>query len=159
MMSASVKFVQLNQKKAYVAAVELNKALKKVPQYICLITEPYKNKCKVTARPEGCQVHVVKSQIPPRAAIFFKGNMNIIQIDSLSNEDCVVSLWNNGKDSVILASIYLDINKPVESEWMDKIVNYASSKGLPVILGVDTNAHSVLFGHESNKKRNRVLHL
>ena len=70
---SSVSFIQLNQKKSLTAAVELNRRLVGTESYICLITEPFKNKCRITSRPDGSRVLAVKSQPPPRAAIYFKG--------------------------------------------------------------------------------------
>ena len=43
-MPLDVKVLQLNMKKAFSAAVELNAAVKKFESYVCLITEPFNNK-------------------------------------------------------------------------------------------------------------------
>ena len=83
-----IQIIQLNQQKAFAAAVELNKEVAKFEKYICLVTEPYKNKCKIAARPAGSRVIVTKSVTPPRAAIIYKSDREVVMIESLSNEDC-----------------------------------------------------------------------
>ena len=95
---------------------------------------------------------VTKSLIPPRAAIIYKGNFELLQIESLSNEDCVVCLWNSNNTSFLLASVYLDITKDTIPSWLTEVCEYANKKDLPLILGMDSNAHSVLFGTSSNKR-------
>ena len=52
----------------------------------------------------------------------------------------------------VIASIYLDINQHVIQESLKKIINFCSASKYPLILGGDLNAHSVLWGSESNKR-------
>ena len=127
-------FVQINQNKALSAAVELNRGLVGYEEYICLITEPYKNKCKITARPEGSRILYHKSSLPPRAAIFFKGGINLIKIESLCNEDCAVGLLDSGNERMLIASVYLDINKPVVTPWLEEICEHARAGSSSVLL-------------------------
>ena len=79
-----MKVLQLNQNKAFTAAVELNKRLTRTDEYICLVTEPFKVKCRVASRPEGSRVLVQKSVTPPRAAIYYKGNFNLTMVENIS---------------------------------------------------------------------------
>ena len=145
-------FFQMNQNKALAAAVELNRRVMGVDNYVCMITEPYKNKCRIVAKPEGSKVLVHKSTKPPRAAIYFKGENRIIQIESLCNEDCVVALWNCGDRSMILVSAYLDIQREAVPLWLEDVCQYAEQRGTPLLLCADSNAHSELFGRTTNKR-------
>ena len=143
---------QLNQKKSFMCAVELNKVVTKVKEYICLISEPFKVKCRIASRPDQSKVLVVKSLTPPRAAIYYKCRHEIIMLDFLSNEDCVVGLLNNGDEKILLVSAYLDITKAAVPDWLAPICKYADDNNFPTLMGVDSNAHSVLFGEETNKR-------
>ena len=144
--------IQLNQNRSFSAAVELNNRLRSVENYICFITEPFRAKCKVAARPSGSRVLVVKEQIPPRAAIFVKGNCEVIMIESLSNTDCAVGMLKIGTDKVLVASVYLDITKDVVPKWLEDLCVFAESKQMPLLLGADWNAHSMLYGNDSNRR-------
>ena len=148
----SVKFLQLNQQKSFNAAIELDRKLKLEEKYICLITEPYKVKCRVSARPSDSKVLVVRSTTPPRAAIYYRYPKDIIMIDSLSNPDCVVAILNAGEEKILLASVYMDITKEMDPEWLQNICKYAGDRRMPLLIGMDSNAHSVLFGSETNKR-------
>ena len=53
---------------------------------------------------------------------------------------------------VLLASIYLDIKKPVAQTWLEDLVNMADKRRLPLILGIDSNAHSSLYGPDNNSR-------
>ena len=48
--------------------------------------------------------------------------------------------------------MYLDINKAVVQEWLDKIIKYATDKEVELMIGADTNCHSNLFGEDTNKR-------
>ena len=51
-----IDFLQLNMKKSFVAAVELNKNLADTENFVCLITEPYRNGNKIAAIPPNSRV-------------------------------------------------------------------------------------------------------
>ena len=55
--------------------------------------------------------------------------------------------------AVILASAHLDITWiKVIPDSLDKLMKYAEEKGLRVILGIDSNCHSQLYGPMTNKR-------
>ena len=56
------------------------------------------------------------------------------------------------KTRILICSIYLDINKAVVQEWLDKIIKYTTDKEVELIIGADTNCHSNLFGDDTNKR-------
>ena len=53
---------------------------------------------------------------------------------------------------MILVSGYLDINKSVIPDWLSGIIQYSNKKKYPVLLGIDSNAHSTLYGTRSNAR-------
>ena len=46
----------------------------------------------------------------------------------------------------------MDITKPVEQDFIKRILTYSENKGLELVIGVDTNCHSQLFGDSTNKR-------
>ena len=52
----------------------------------------------------------------------------------------------------LLASIYLDVLHSPTPDWLSDIVDFADDKGYALILSVDTNAHSQLFGPSTNPR-------
>ena len=56
MKDQKIDFIQLNLKKAFAAAVELNSSIKKTKDYICLITEPFLNRGKISLQPPGSKI-------------------------------------------------------------------------------------------------------
>ena len=50
--------------------------------------------------------------------------------------------------------MYLDYNEnnPVIPSWLEDITNYAESKGYGLLMGMDSNCHSTLFGNSTNKR-------
>ena len=78
----SVSVIQLNTKKAFVAAVELNSSLKNIGSYICLVTEPHIYKGKLsTVPPQGQKISQGEDV---RAAILASKDLNIIKIGHLA---------------------------------------------------------------------------
>ena len=59
---------------------------------------------------------------------------------------------NIDNSRVLVCSGYLDIAKPVVQDWLSKVVKYAEDKDSELLIGVDTNCHSNLFGDETNKR-------
>ena len=68
--------------------------------------------------------------------------------------DATVIVMRIHRRTTLIASCYLDYNNnnPVIPTWLQDIVNYADTKGFGIILGIDTNCHSTLFGKETNKR-------
>ena len=85
-----IQFVQVNLKKAFIAAVELNKTLSAIGEFIALITEPYAFNGKIRSAPPRCTKIAFDEK--PRAAILASNNINIITIQKLTSRDCAVGL-------------------------------------------------------------------
>ena len=53
---------------------------------------------------------------------------------------------------ILVVSGYLDINHNVRSDALVNILEYRQSKRLGMILAIDSNAHSTLWGHANNPR-------
>ena len=111
MEGCQVSFIQLNMRKSFAAAVELNASLSEIKSYICLLSEPYAYKDKLSSVPPNCSKICNKSEC--RAAILASPNVIITKLDSLTNKDCAVALLKNGNEKIVLVSAYMDIKLSV----------------------------------------------
>ena len=112
---SKVNFIQLNMRKAFVASMELGRRVTKLEsEVVCLITEPFRYKNKVCSLPRGFRI--LSAPLQARAAIFWRGNFDILKIESLCNADCAVGIIRMGKNNLLLVSGYLDIKLKVVPE-------------------------------------------
>ena len=113
-------------KKAFTAAVELNASIKKVKDYVCLISEPHIFKGKLSSLPPKCQA--ISQENNPRTAIIASRNLKIIKLGHLSNHDCTVALMKNKNENILIVSVYMDIKLEMTPAWLEKVVEFARSR-------------------------------
>ena len=151
-----LKFIQINLHKSQQATVLLGQDMEGQSQIISFVTEPHTIHNKITGMPKGTITiaHTTNNQNNngPRAGIVADRGLWINGLDKWCNRDCAVAMAHLHGRQVILASIYLDINEPVNPPWLEAIMAMADSKGLPVMLAVDSNAHSSLYGPDNNAR-------
>ena len=145
-----VSFVQINMKKSFAAAVELNASLTSLKQYIALLTEPYVHDGDLCSLPPMCDKISEGKNL--RAAIICNREVKITKLGGLSHRDCAVGLASFTNQKIIIASIYMDIKLPMNPPWLGRLFKYSSDKNLPILIGMDSNAHSSLYGLESNQR-------
>ena len=147
-----IPFVQLNMHRAYAASAILHTRVNTNPS-ICMITEPCTNLKKVTQIPPN---HVAIPSITlnerPRAAIFIPRNIPFVFLERLSNHDCATALIHTSRSKILLASIYLDSNGPVIPTWLTDLMTFIDDRRIPAILSFDCNAHSQLYGPDTNDR-------
>ena len=145
-------FIQLNMHRATAASVLLQQQLQSVPA-ICMLTEPCTAFKKVAQVPKGyvCLPGTTRPE-RPRTAILIPRNLPHVFIEQLSNQDCTVALLQAERGKVILASIYLDSNKDVVPDWLENLLSFAENRRLPLIFSFDCNAHSQLYGPDTNDR-------
>ena len=151
-MPNTLPFLQLNMHRALVASVELNKALNVNPR-ICMITEPCTFRNKVCHVPTNfiCLPNQALSE-RPRAAIYIPRHVPHVFLDQLSSRDCAVVLIDTQRGKLLLVSAYLDYNLPVVQPWLRKVMQYSDNKRLPTLLSFDANAHTELYGPDTNQR-------
>ena len=140
--------------RAGLAAVCLNERIKGLKgDCICLLTEPHNYGGKVASLPRNCKyVPYTLKEKECRAAIIASPNIEIVEISELCTKDSAVAYCNIDNSRILVCSGYLDITQPVVQDWLNKVVKYAESKDSELLIGVDTNCHSNLFGKETNKR-------
>ncbi len=93
-----------------------------------------------------------------RVAILVNNGVNHWPVQNFASRDCVVTtikLMNSNNEAKILylASVYLDRLKPPISGELKAIVEHCKNKGLPLIIGMDSNAHSHEWGSDEDNDR------
>ena len=120
---------------------------------IGLVSEPYTAFNKVVGKPLEYQVYPeLRLDQPPRAALYIPRNVKNVGVAHLSNPDCQVALIFVQVCTILVASVYLDINDDPVPGWLTDIVNFADSKQYGILLAIDSNSHSTLFGPSDNSR-------
>ncbi len=84
---------------------------------------------------------------------------NFWPVPSLSTRDLAVVAVDfvGSATTMIVASGYLDIQLPALSPELVSLINFCALKSLPLLVGLDTNAHSILWGSDESNLRGERL--
>lgn len=86
-----------------------------------------------------------------------KPNLNPWLVNEFTNRDqCCVAVENQGK-LVYIASAYLDINYSATPQILRNLIERCEVERIPLILGMDANAHSPLWGCDESNPRGEDL--
>ena len=152
-----LSFTQLNLHKAHQATILLARSLEECSQQIVLATEPYTFDGKIAGMPMGTKSVYARSKtkgLAPRAGIISSMDVKLTAMDNWCNRDCAVALARIGGRQTMLVSLYLDIHLEVRPSWLEDLMNMAEQKGFPILMGIDSNAHSTMFGTSNNNRGN-----
>ena len=144
--------IQVNLNKAFLASSLLvNNLLRQ--DTIAFLAEPYVAYDKVVAMPKGyCTVPSYSIPGGPRSALCLPLILQPIALDHLCNRDCSVALLQTEGRRFLVASAYMDINDPVSPDWLSAGVDYADEHLFPVVLCLDSNAHSQFYSDRQNER-------
>ena len=146
--------LQLNLNKSSLATSLFSHSLSAEPQ-IGFATEPYTVARRVVGQPLEYNVYPPNSlDNMPRAALYIPRHVRNVHVQHLSNADCQVALLYLTSSVLLVASIYLDINNDPVPGWLESIVAYADAKQFNILLALDSNAHSHLYGPTLNRRGN-----
>ena len=125
-------------------------------QSIGMITEPYTTMGSITGLPAGLTVIYDRKgrnvSLPPRAGIIASRALGVTAMEAWCTRDCAVGTVKLHGKQTILVSLYLDIKKPVIPRELSDIMTMLDRKHCAVIVCADTNAHSTLYGPDSNQR-------
>ena len=150
-----VEVTQINLNKCYLAQVDVTNRFKKQKNLIAGIQEPYCYRSKAINL--ATSLTMVASQDSPRAMILGSKNLGIQEVTHLCSKDSAVAFVRMEGRGVLIASAYLDITANVISAEMTKIIEYADSRRLALLIMLDSNAHSQLWMSKTNNARGRYL--
>ena len=131
-------------------------------QHISLIQEPYCYENRVCflrkTNMDLLYFDTKDKHQPPRTAIYASKRANLMMLPQLTSRDCVAALWMQANGhSVVVCSLYLDIKKDVISQDLQAVQNYCERRRLGLLIGVDSNAHSSLWGNDEDNARGEAL--
>lgn len=149
-----VNFYQLNLQHSKLATMNFNSTVVN-KTFIAQLQEPWVNK-GVRGLHKTIQIH--SSSDNPRAIIAHSKDLTLWDLPQLTNRDCAVCLWypKYSSSGVLVASIYWDINEP-NPQHLINLLDYSQLNQIPLILGMDSNAHSTLWGNQLNNQRGTDL--
>ena len=152
-MSRKIACVQQNLQKCELAHIELINNLEGLENYLCLIQEPYKRRNRLVNIPTGATC-IPSPQVVEgaRAAVYASEGCKLVELAHLCSRDSAVGLLNISGSRVVVASLYLDVNLVVNQAWIADLFAEADKYGCPILLGMDSNAHSRLFGPTQNSR-------
>ena len=151
-MEQEILFRQINMHRAREASFQLNNVIASNPA-ICMLTEPFTAFGRVANIPHNHKCLPATALVSrPRAAILVPRHLNVVHLEHLSHPDMTVALLNTARGKILLASIYLDSKKAVVQPWLQKLMEYGDSKKYPLLLALDSNAHSELYGPDTNER-------
>ena len=147
-----VEVIQANLNKSNSAMQELTIKLRKVRDFICILTEPSVIRHRLSGIPKHYNSIPSHKENSPRAAILTSKTIDIQEISNLCSRDLVVGLIKCGNKYTALISAYMDIKSNPISSQLIEAVEYCKSKGYSILLATDTNSHSKLWGNETNSR-------
>jgi len=127
-----------------------------VTDIVC-IQEPYINGNKVMGIPRTYSVHATGAG-RERAAILIKNKiMDAILINQLSDEDLVVVEIRVEKATIIIVSMHVDINRPIDIDLQKMQTIVTHTDGLGIIFSIYSNARSASWHYVLPNNRGKKL--
>ena len=161
-MTDELKFYQINLNKCEAAQanlmVELNKLKDK--HFICLIQEPHFHGLKPSSIDRRFMqvLHGTGTKKSwPRAMIIASKGLEISLIETLSSRDTTCINLHNSYEELMICSSYQDITFPEVTNNIDKCVEHSKAFDKPILIRVDSNAHSQMLMCESENQRGEIL--
>ena len=151
-MGDKITVVQLNLNKAYNAGIDLLGKINKTKCFLALLQEPYCYKGTLAAIPGRADFVPAVRTGGPRAAIFADKRLRLREITHLCTRDLAVGVCVIGNKQTLIVSAYLDINLSIRTDGLIQILEYRQAKRLGLILAIDCNAHSTLWGQSTNPR-------
>jgi hypothetical protein len=148
-----MRVVQVNIDRGKGLTLELRDSLRDKGIGVLLIQEPYHYKGKLRGFGLGARVFT-GGGTPWAAVVVLDDGLGAMRVDELSNSHCVVvELLLPGRERVYVASLYCQFSED-PGRFLDMISRIRQRlRGSRIVLGVDANAHSQLWGGDVTDDR------
>ena len=149
-----VKFLQLNLQHSKMAQLSVSNWIDKQKDglYVCLCQEPYVYQNNAAMQPRTSMKYIGGQGGHPRTAIYTAKAIKAWHIESLSHRDLTAIVVKLNNRETLILSVYLDSKLKVIQPWLTTAMDFANRRGYAVIIGMDNNCHSELYGLETNKR-------
>ena len=126
-------------------------------QFLACLTEPAIRDGKLVGLPQGLQSFVTTGNTRPRAAIVASRGLPLWQVQEFCTPDLQVVLWKTEKEEIYVVSGYLDIeHQTVLPPALKQLSRKCFREKKPILVCLDSNAHSSLWGMENNARGDRL---
>jgi hypothetical protein len=90
-----------------------------------------------------------------RSCILASRDMNLILVPQFSGKDITTCRWHDNLENkeVYLVSVYSDINEQYINQKLEELIQFCNDNSYELIAGIDSNAHSSLWGCQNNNPR------
>ena len=120
--------------------------------YVCLCQEPYVYHNNALMQPRTSTKYIGGQGNHPRTAIYTSKAIKAWHIELLSHRDLTAIVVKINNRETLILSAFLDGKLKVVQPWLTRAMAFANSRGYAIIIGMDSNCHSELFGLETNKR-------
>lgn len=154
-MDSKVSCLQINLRASKAASVELNTR----SEEIVFITEPYcaGRKIPMLLNRKDTQVLAAVGPHRPRAALRVRKDLHPWLVPEFTERDvCVVAIKIESR-MIYVCSLYSDIELEVRNVTFLKLVDWCQKERIPLVVGMDSNAHSPLWGSDDRNSRGEEL--
>ncbi|CAB4045702.1 Hypothetical predicted protein, partial [Paramuricea clavata] len=150
-----IEVIQVNLNKCKDAAIEVVRQSAE----LLMITEPYVYKQgKVTFYDSNGQWIYAKAGVKqPRACIRVHPSLEPWLVEEFSDRDIATVAIKVQKKLTYICSVYLDIKLPVKKPMWVSLIKRCNDENIPLIAGLDCNAHSPLWGCKESNNRGELM--
>ena len=149
-----VKFLPLNLQHSIMAQITVENWIDKQKDglYICLCQEPYVYQNHALMQPNTSTKYIGRHGNHLRTGIYTSKAIKAWYIESTSHRDLTAIVVTINNRETLIMSIYLDRKRRVIQPWLNAAMDFASHRGYTIIIGMDNNCHSELYGLETNTR-------
>jgi ribonuclease HI len=155
-----MEITQINLQHCKEATATLGRLQNGLHTFISLIQEPYLAKGKIRGLHQKDSV-ILAAGPRPRACITASKNAGCTMITELCSNDLVAALVKAGPKGkrAVIASAYLpfDSPNPPPTRELINLVDWCNARSLPLLVGMDANAHHVNWGSTNCNPRGIAL--
>lgn len=152
--AAPFNIIQINLQHSKTGSYHLLKKMSKLSPSIAIVQEPW----LVNESICGLSGLVLHSQPRARAAVVHTRGLTVWDLPTMSDRDTVTCLWSTSSNysqikEIAIISSYWDITNAEPPSTLLRALEYCEMNNLEYICGIDTNAHSSMWGcpHTDNR--------
>ena len=149
--------IQFNLQHSRLATDNLLKIIEEDGTDILCIQEPYTIRNKIAGLPQTYKVFASGEGRKRAAVVVNNKKVDTLLINQLSDEDAVVLEIMVDNTRIIIASMYFDINRPIEFDMQKIEATLEHATGAGVIIAMDSNSRSTSWHDVLTNRRGKIL--
>ena len=159
-MSSSIAIRQFNIRKSKAGSIHVIDLAQDLQRYVFLLQEVASNREGKICYLDNKQNLIASEDKYNRAAIFAHKSLNIWPVHSLMDRDNACGIWDTKDKSIgkiLLISSYWDCTFKRFPKKLLEALQYSKTNKIPVLLGIDSNAHSIIWGSPRTDARGAFI--